>query len=143
MNTNLRFTVAVHILALLALDPDNTLTSEQIASSVRTNPVVIRRLMARLRQSRLVESRPGVSGGWRLCCGAAGITLRDVYRSVEDHEVINIHSHPNPNCPIGGHLSEVLSEVIQTAQNALEASLAEMTIADFTRRVMERAQPNG
>ena len=66
MNTNQQFAVSCHILAILAAYPDTAVTSETIAESVDTNPVVIRRIMSHLRQHGLVDSRSGASGGWRL-----------------------------------------------------------------------------
>lgn len=51
------FSTAVHILTLLASMPGERLTSEFIAASVGTNPVVIRRQLASLREAALVESK--------------------------------------------------------------------------------------
>jgi len=61
---NCRFTVAIHVLCLLAALHPKPVTSEFIAGSVNTNPVVIRRILAALRRAGLVKSQPGVSGGW-------------------------------------------------------------------------------
>ena len=129
MTTRLRFAVAIHILALLAAADGQPLTSEQIAGSVRTNPVVIRRLLGCLRQSGLVESRPGACGGWRLQRPPTRIRLDEVYRSVDGEPVLSIHTNPNPNCPIGGSLTPIIHTVFQQAQSSLESALAQTTIA--------------
>ncbi len=50
-----RFTVAVHILALIKIEKNYALTSNQIAESVNTNPVVIRRLMGNLKKLVLLK----------------------------------------------------------------------------------------
>jgi len=102
MPANLRFSVALHILTLLAANGTGLLTSEEIASSVDTNPVVIRRVMASLRENGLVESRPGVNGGWRLKKTPASITLCKVFETVREDDLLAMHAHPNPDCPIGG-----------------------------------------
>lgn len=48
---NSRVSVAIHILSLIATTNDsNQLTSEWIASSVNTNPVVIRRISSQLKR---------------------------------------------------------------------------------------------
>jgi DNA-binding IscR family transcriptional regulator len=60
---NSKLTVGVHILALLAMMGETQLTSEQIAGSVNTNPVVIRRLLGLLRTAGYVESTSGPGGG--------------------------------------------------------------------------------
>ena len=54
-----RFTVAVHILALVKVEQSQPLTSSWIASSVNTNAVVIRRLVGKLKQANLIETQQG------------------------------------------------------------------------------------
>src|SRR6187401_1504501 len=83
MSGNSRFAVAVHVMTALAYNHGEPLSSPLLAKSVRTNPVVIRRLMAQLRRAGLVEAWPGKSGGVRLGRSAATITLLDIYRAVE------------------------------------------------------------
>ena len=139
MTTNLRFSVALHILTLLAANGTGLLTSEQIASSVDTNPVVIRRVMASLRESGLVESRTGVNGGWRLKKSPASITLCKVFESVHAEDLLVTHAHPNPHCPIGGHIRDSLQGVFAEAEKALHGSLSHQTVADVLEDVRARA----
>ena len=137
MNTNQQFSVSVHILAILAAYPNTLLTSETIAESVDTNPVVIRRVMSHLRQHGLVDSRPGASGGWHLSQDPAAINLRDVYHAIRHKKVLAMHQHPNPDCPIGGHILETLGPVFDKAQTSLETSLGQFTISDVLENVLE------
>src|SRR5580704_4577357 len=97
-----KLTVGVHILTLLASTPGQAQTSEYIAGSVNTNPVVIRRLLGLLREAGIVESQGGLGGGWRLKVPAERITLLDVLRAVEPKgEMIALHrSDPNPLCRV-------------------------------------------
>jgi Rrf2 family protein len=140
MNDNQQFSVSVHILAILAANPNTPVTSETIAESVDTNPVVIRRIMAHLRQHGLVDSRPGTSGGWHLLHDPAAINLRDVYRAIRHENVLALHQHPNPDCPIGGHIQETLGQVFDEAQGSLEAALGQFTISDVLEKVLEKSQ---
>jgi DNA-binding IclR family transcriptional regulator len=57
MSTNSRFAVAVHVLSLMAWSDEEPLKSEQVAESVNTHPVVIRRMLVDLAQAGLVVSR--------------------------------------------------------------------------------------
>ena len=59
MKISSRFTVAVHILALVKVEQSQPLTSSWIASSVNTNAVVIRRLVGKLKQANLIETQQG------------------------------------------------------------------------------------
>lgn len=139
MHTNTRFSVAIHILTLLVRDQDEPVTSDFIAGSVNTNPVVIRRVLGYLRNHKLVESQPGAGGGWRLLRSPADITLRDVYQAVEAGKVLNIHERPSPRCPVGRNIQPVLEATFQPAQASLEAALAHTTIADIVRDIQLRA----
>ena len=139
MNDNQQFSVSVHILAILAAYPNTPLTSETIAGSVDTHPVVIRRIMAHLRQHGLVDSRSGASGGWHLLQEPAAINLRDVYRAIRHENVLAMHQHPNPDCPIGGHIRETLEPVFDEAQNSLETALGQYTISDVLEKVLEKS----
>ena len=132
MSVNSRMTVAVHILSYLVLTsrkhPD-PVTSEQIAKSVRTNPVVIRRLLGRLRQGGLVRSRRGANAGWRLARGPKAITLLDVYSAVDDEPLFGLHaSPPNPQCPIGRGLPPALRKVYGALEDDLRRQLARTTV---------------
>jgi len=137
---NSRFTVAIHVLTLLASSEGEPLTSEYMAGSVNTNPVVIRRVLGRLRDANLVRSHPGPGGGWHLARPARGITLRDVYRAVEDGGVFAMHaSEPNPRCPVGASIQQILGGRFDDAQHALEARLQRTRISDLLGEVRTRA----
>ena len=138
MNTNQRFAVSVHILTLLATS-DDPLTSAAIAKSVDTNPVVIRRTLASLREHRLVRSRPGVNGGWRLLRTPDKIGLREIYRSLEQEDVLALHTHPNKKCRVGAHIRDALSGAFTAAQMEMEKALSNYTVANILEDVLARA----
>ena len=130
MNSNQLFSVSCHILAVLAVYPDAIVTSETIALSVDTNPVVIRRLLASLRAAKLVSSQGGPGGGWQLLKDPKEISLRDVLAAVEGSSVFALHSTvPNPLCPVGRTIQSLLAGPFRSAQEALEQDLARTTIA--------------
>lgn len=141
MSANTHFTVAVHILTLLANHAGEALTSEFIAGSVNTNPVFIRRLLASLRRAKLVSSQAGPGGGWLLAHDPSGITLRDVYRAMEERELFPLHSsEPNERCPVGGNIQPILTRRFQTAALALEKDLERTTIGDLVKEVRTRSR---
>ena len=140
MNTSSRFTVAIHILTLLAYGGGEAVTSEYIAGSVNTNPVVIRRLLSLLRAAKLVTSQGGPGGGWQLARAARGITLRDVYIATEGSTLFPMHPNaPNPRCPVGSTIQLALSGHFEDARHALEQRLGRTTIADLVQEV--KTQP--
>jgi len=134
MSENSRFAVAAHALTLLSLE-NRPLTSEYIAGSVNTNPVVIRRVLAALRTARLVASKGGARGGWRLTRAPEAITLRDVYRAVEEPRLFGLPGQPpNPDCPVGSTIQPLLNRQFELALQGMEASLGRATIADMLRQ---------
>ncbi len=133
MKISSRFTVAVHILSLVAIERNELCTSEWIAESVNTNPVVIRRVIGKLRDAELVQVRQGV-GGATLQKPLNEITLLDVYRAVEvveEGELFQMHEKPNPNCPVGANIEAVLELILLRAQEAMESVLGEITMEEL------------
>jgi Rrf2 family protein len=130
---NSRFAVAVHILTLLDQSGGEPATSEYIAGSVNTNPSLVRRLLGTLAKAGLTTSRMGTGGGALLARPAESITLRDVFRAVEEEgELFRMHrERPNPACPVGRNIQAVLEDRFDDAMKALEARLARTTIADL------------
>ena len=106
---------------------------------MNTNAVVIRRVLGRLREANLVRSQPGPGGGWSLARPARGIKLRDVYRAVEDAGVFAMHANtPNPRCPVGANIQQILTGHFDDSQLALEAALERTSISDLLGQVRTR-----
>lgn len=141
MSTSRRFTVAVHVLTLMAWSDEESLKSEQIAGSVNTHPVVIRRMLCELAQGNLVISQTGSAGGSRLARKPEQITLLDVYRTVESPGVFSLHrQQPNRRCEVGRGIAPVLEDVRRSVDSAIEHVLAGITIDDVVVRLKPRAQ---
>jgi len=119
------------MLTVLALHRGEALASRCIAMSVNTNPVVIRRLLGLFREAGLVESKTGVGGGWELVADPKRITLLDVLRVVEPkNEAFALHrSEPNPKCPVGCNIQDVLVDIYGDVEQAMAERLARSTIA--------------
>src|ERR1700722_12716139 len=78
MKRDSRLSGVLHVLLHLA-EQRSPVTSEVLAKAMSTNPVVIRRIMAGLREQGYVRSEKGHGGGWTLARDLAEITLRDIY----------------------------------------------------------------
>jgi len=136
MSTSSRFAVAVHVLSLMAWADDEPLKSEQVADSVNTNAVVIRRMLCELAEAKLVVSQTGAMGGTRLAREPEQITLLDIYQAVESRGVFSLHRHPpNRDCPVGVNIGPVLNEVLDEVDTAVEKVLANITIKDVVSRL--------
>lgn len=127
-----RVAVATHLLAYLTWRRDRPVPSSELASSVNTNPVVVRRLIGALRDAGLVRVRHGTEGGAELARPAESISLYDVYRAVQPGEdLFALHPHgPCGTCPVGRGIVDVLEPVFDRAETALEQVLAGVSVRD-------------
>lgn len=135
MQISSRFTIASHILVLLALEGEKEKqTSTSIAGSVGVNPVIIRNILSRLKEAGLVQVARGV-GGARLAQAPDKITLLQVYQAVElfgeKGKLFGFHEQPNPACQVGRSIHPLLDSRLENAQSALENELAKTRLADL------------
>lgn len=139
MAANSQLSMAVHVLTLLARGRAGNVTSEHIASSVNTNPVVIRRIMRLLNHAGLVSSQSGASGGTRLSRSAEDITLKDVYGAVACGEVFALHARaPNQDCPVGRNIEAVLCNLQKEIDLSIGEKLGQYTLADVIGMVDDK-----
>jgi Rrf2 family protein len=139
MNVSTRYTVALHILTLMATNENPPMTSEFIAGSVNTNPVVIRRILGRLKEHGFVESQSGAKGGWLLRRSPDSITLSDVRLAMDEGSPFAMHTQaPNPACMVGKNIQAVLGEVFGKAERAMYDDLSKSTIAGLLNSVKKR-----
>ena len=143
MASSCRFAFAVHVLAVLALKRESgAACSDLLAGSVNTNPVIIRRLLTRLRHAGLVTTQKGACGGATLAAAPEKIPLDAVYRAVESGPSFSQHPHqPNQRCPVGAGIERVLDEIFSSAQTAFEDALARRTLADVLAAMAAETAP--
>ncbi|WP_410767647.1 Rrf2 family transcriptional regulator [Haloferax sp. DFSO60] len=140
MSNSSRFVVATHVLTNLAGKRGERLSSDRLAWSVNTNPVVIRQLLCSLREADLVDSKRGPTGGFTLADDPATITLRDIYEAVEDPEPFCYHtSEPNDECTVGQHIQPVLGDLLQPSITAMLEELDSVTVADVYESIADAA----
>lgn len=140
MKISSRFSVAVHILSILHFNEGPLPTSEYIAGSVNTNPVVIRRILGMLKQAELVDMKRGTGGAF-LLKPVDQITLLDIYKavgSVEEGQLFHIHPDPNIKCPIGANIEVAINDTLLKAQEAMETVLKNTTLSTITQNLLDK-----
>jgi DNA-binding IscR family transcriptional regulator len=115
-------------------------TSEGLAKILNTNPVVVRRIMAGLRDKGFVRSEKGHGGGWTLACDLASVTLRDIYDALGCPSLLAIGNRSEqPQCLVEQAVNASLNQAFRDAETMLLARLGEVTLAalsaDFHKRL--------
>jgi len=76
------FAIAVHALVFLN-HKGTTLSSDELAQNICTNPARIRKIMAKLKKAGLVQTKEGVEGGYAFIKKAETVTLEDVSNALD------------------------------------------------------------
>lgn len=133
MQVSTQFTISIHILAYVALYQDKQkVTSDVLAGSIQVNPVIIRRLLSRLKNHGMITVHRG-TGGTFLAKKPSEITFLDVYNAAENlkkEDLFHFHEHPNPACPVGRDIHHALDGKLAEVQKAFEDKLATYTLQD-------------
>lgn len=142
MKRDSRLSGVLHVLLHMAQQP-GPFTSETLAKAMDTNPVVIRRIMAGLRDLGYVRSEKGHGGGWRLACDLSKVTLRDVYAALGNPPLLALGNRTEaPGCLVEQAVNAALDQAFGDAEALLLARLGEVTLAmlgeDFRKRLGSR-----
>lgn len=115
------------------------MTSEVLARSMDTNPVVIRRIMAGLREAGYVHSEKGHGGGWTLASDLSKITLRDIHEALGGPSLLAIGNRTeSPGCLVEAAVNAQLSKSFHDAEELLLARFGEVTLAMLSDDVRAR-----
>lgn len=140
MAMNSRFAIAVHILALMAEHDEKPLKSEFIACLVKTNAVVIRRLLPELAKANLVESHSGASGGTRLKQKPELISLWEIYQAVETSAAFGVHRPlAEGECKVSCNIENVLINVQNRVDKAVWQTLRCITLAEVLQMLKDES----
>jgi DNA-binding IscR family transcriptional regulator len=119
------------------------MTSEDLAACMHTNPVVVRRMMAGLREVGFVQSEKGHGGGWTIACDLAAVTIKDIYDALGSPTVFALGNRSEaPECLVEQALNDALDGAFRDAEALLIERLANISLADlsndFNRRFAAR-----
>ena len=143
MKRDSRLSGVLHCLLHMA-ELQQPATSEWLARAMQTNPVVIRRLMAGLREAGLVASAKGHGGGWVLSCPLDRITLRDIHEAVGAPALLAVgHREESPGCLVEQAVNAALDDAYRQAEALLLKRLSGITLAALSRDFHQRLQASG
>lgn len=138
-----RLSGVLHVLLHMA-EQRGPLTSEVLAKAMDTNPVVIRRIMAGLREQGYVRSEKGHGGGWTLACDLSGVTLRDIYTALGCPSLLAIGNRTAaPDCLVEQAVNAALGQAFHDAEALLLARFGDVTLAMLSADVNDRLLARG
>lgn len=136
MQISSRFTIAIHMFTCIdTFGEDTKITSDFMAGSINTNPVVIRKILSQLKGAGLLKVKRG-TGGVEITKPLNEITLLDIYKAVEcveDGMLFHFHENPNKDCPVGKNIHFILDDKLKQVQDAMEKELMSITLADVKK----------
>ena len=134
MQISSRFTIALHILtALETFKGQFPLTSDFLSNSVQVNSVIIRNILLKLKANGIVQISRGRGDSIKLNKTPDKINLLDVYKAIEPLErdtLFAFHKNPNPKCPVGRNIHNILDNRLLSVQKAMEDKLSNMKLSD-------------
>ena len=138
MRNDTRLSRMLHVLIHMAR-LEQPATSDTIAQMLSTNPVVVRRTMALLKEEGYVRSEKGHRGGWTLAKPLANMTLLNIHQALGAPSLFAIGlSTDHPECLVEQAVNAALTEAFDAAQALLIDRLGNVTLeqlaSDFERR---------
>ena len=143
MATNTRFATGMHTLVLLARQPNQLHSSETLAGKLKTNAVVIRRILAQLQHAELVRNHKGPSGGSELARPAEAISLADIYCAIEQSSIFHDATVQGSDAK---KIKGELRRIVTIAEQSMLDSLGEVSLEQMVQRTGkhgEAAKGNG
>jgi Rrf2 family protein len=143
MKRNSQFSDVLHVLLHMA-EFEGPATSEDLARAMQTNPVVLRRLMAGLREAGFVSSAKGHGGGWVLSCPLESITLSDIHQALGAPSLLAVgHREEQPSCLVQQAVNTALDQAFEEAEALLRKRLSAVTLAALSRDFHQRMVARG
>jgi DNA-binding IscR family transcriptional regulator len=134
MRRDSKLSSILHVLLHMA-HGDRPFTSEELAGFLDTNPVLVRRVLAGLRERGYVGSDKGHGGGWSITCDLRQVTLRDIYEAVGSPTVFAMGNRvEQPQCLVERAVNDALASAFDEAEALLIERFKDVTLADLSAR---------
>lgn len=131
MQISMKCSVAVHCLIFIhEAKGIAKVTSNLLAESTGSNPVVIRNILSALKKAGLITVPRG-TGGAELCADPSQITLYQIYSALEPDgmsSIIGIHPCQKRPCPVAQNIRQVLNTPYQKIEDSIKQAMEEITL---------------
>jgi Rrf2 family protein len=135
---NSDFTLAIHSLTLLALQPDRMSTSEYIAESAGVHAVRIRKVLSLLKKHGFIKSKEGTGGGFIFAIDLSEVNLWDIYKITSEGALQPKCPESNEQCIVGANMQSVLFTIFLGAEDHLGEYLKDYTIREIVDLINQK-----
>lgn len=120
---------ALHtMMFLVALPTGKTIGVQQLAELQELSPTYLSKILTRLVKAGMIESTPGVNGGYKLTRNKADISFLDVIHAIEGTASLF-------HCGVGmQHDMCLIQEVMRSAEQQMEDSLKERKLIELVEK---------
>ncbi len=143
MQITSRFTIAVHILCCIEIfEKDYIITSSFLAGSIGANPVIIRTVMGKLKDSGIIDISQGKSG-ISLARPLDKISFYDIYEALEpvgDEGLFHFHENPNIECPVGRNIHHAMDGKLKAIQSSMENEMRSVMVSDIVNDIKKQME---
>lgn len=131
-----KFAITLHILTFLAKNTDTWTTSKVLAQSVNINPVLIRKELSKLKTQKIISSKEGKKGGFKLRIKSSEIKLSEIFNIAKDNKQLLGFSKnkPNINCLIGSQINTKLTRIYSELDELIDNKFSKITLEEFKNR---------
>lgn len=135
---NSSFSIAVHALVYLN-HMERVLSSEELARNVCANPVLIRKVMSKLKKAGIVDTKGGNSGGYVFTADAEALTLERIAEAIDAHFVGSPwrSGDVDKECLISSGMGELMQNIYARLDERCRESLRGITVADIDRKILK------
>lgn len=110
-----------------------------MAKMMQTNPAVIRKVLAGLRERGLVTSEKGHGGGWQLAQDLEAVTMHDIYSALDNPTIFAVGNRTEaPGCLVEKAVNRAMNESFEKAEALLLARFKQVTLADLREDVHQQ-----
>lgn len=135
MQITSRFTIAIHTMLVIAcFSSTNKVTSNFIAESTKSNPVVIRRILGQLKEAGLVEVMRGI-GGATIIKQLDEINLLDIFNAVGavSEDFFSFHQSSTSKCPVGKNIHTILDEHLYDIEKSMNEQMQRVNLKSLLK----------
>lgn len=134
MQLDTSFASAIHICVYLDKAGKKLVNSNELAASIGTNPVVVRRIVAKLKEFGIVKVKVGIGGGYMLGKPANNISLWDIYLSMRKDNPFKLKVG-NTTDAIASSLPKALEETFADTEYAMKKPLGNTTVRQIAGKI--------